>query len=73
MTVSLLITAVLGINSLCAHLSRTTVLVTLSYLALRRSQPAERKELLQALAPVLRAVASPPTTAPPPPAARKPG
>lgn len=53
MTVSLLIIAMLGIGFLCAHLGRTAVLLALSYLALRRSEPAERKEILEALGPVL--------------------
>lgn len=59
MTVSLLIIAILGIGFLCAHLGRTAVLLALSYLALRRSEPAERKEILEALGPVLGAMNSP--------------
>lgn len=58
MTTSLVIAALLGIG-LCAHLGRTAVLLTLSYLALRRSEPAERKEILAALGPVLDAVVAP--------------
>ena len=53
MTTSLLIAALLHIGFLWAHVGRTTVLLTLSYLALRRSAPAERKEILEALGPVL--------------------
>ena len=56
MTSSLLIVALLGIGFLCAHLGRTAVLLALSYLALRRSEPDERKEILEALGPVLNAV-----------------
>lgn len=55
MTTPLLISAVLGIGFLCAHLGRTAVLLALSYLALRRSRPDERKEILEALGPVLSA------------------
>lgn len=58
MTTSLVIAALLGIG-LCAHLGRTAVLLTLSYLALRRSEPAEREEILAALGPVLGAVVAP--------------
>ena len=53
MTTSLLIAALLEIGFLWARVGRTTVLLTLSYLALRRSAPAERKEILEALGPVL--------------------
>jgi hypothetical protein len=56
---SLLIAAPLGISLLCAHLGRTAVLLALSYLALRRSEPGERKEILEALGPVLGAVGPP--------------
>ena len=59
MIASLLIAAPLGIGLLGAHLSRTAVLLALSYLALRRSEPAERKEILEALGPVLSAVGPP--------------
>jgi hypothetical protein len=55
-TSSLLIVALLGIGFLCAHLGRTAVLLALSYLALRHSEPDERKEILEALGPVLGAV-----------------
>jgi hypothetical protein len=48
----------------CAHLSRTAVLLALAYLALRRSKPPERTEILQALGPVLGAVGSPGPKAP---------
>lgn len=59
MTTPLVIAAFLGIGLLCAHLGRTAVLLALSYLALRRSKPDERKEILEALGPVLSAVGSP--------------
>jgi hypothetical protein len=49
MTTSLLITAALAIGPLCAHLSRAAVLLALSRLALRHTQPAERGEILHAL------------------------
>ncbi|MGH3824322.1 MAG: hypothetical protein ACRDRA_16050 [Pseudonocardiaceae bacterium] len=58
-TFSVMIAALLGISVLCAQLGRTTVLLVLSYLALRRSQPDERKEILEALTPALSAVGSP--------------
>jgi hypothetical protein len=58
-TTSLLITAPLVIGLLCAHLGRTVVLLALSYLALRRSEPGERTEILDALGPVLSAVGPP--------------
>jgi hypothetical protein len=72
MTTSLLIAAPLGIGLLCAHLSRTAVLLALSYLALRRSEPGERKEILEALGPVLGAVGSPEPRMPTPPADQRP-
>lgn len=53
MTPSLWIALILGSSSLCAHLARATVLVTLSYLALRRSEPDRRSEILLALTPAL--------------------
>jgi hypothetical protein len=59
MTTSLLIAALMGISFLCAHMGRTVVLLTLSYLALRRSEPDERKEILEALSPALGSVVSP--------------
>lgn len=59
MTTSLLIAALLEIGYLGAHASRTTVLLTLSYLALRRSKPDERKDILEALGPVLGVVELP--------------
>jgi hypothetical protein len=58
-TTSLLIAAPLGIGLLRAHLGRTAVQLVLSYLALRRSKPGERKEILEALGPVLGAVGPP--------------
>jgi len=61
-TTTSLIIALLGTGLLCAHFGRTTVLLTLSYLALRRSVPDERKEILEALAPVLGAVGVEPRT-----------
>lgn len=73
MTTSLLIAALLGIGFLCAHLGRTAVLLALSYLALRRSKPNERKEILEALGPVLGAVGSPDPRAPALPADQGPG
>jgi hypothetical protein len=69
---SLLIAAPLGIGLLCAHLGRTAVLLALSYLALRRSEPGERKEILEALGPVLGAVGSPAPSTPVPPADQHP-
>jgi hypothetical protein len=69
---SLLIAAPLGIGLLGAHLGRTAVLLALSYLALRRSEPAERKEILEALGPVLGAVRSPEPRMPTPPADQHP-
>lgn len=62
MTTSLLITALLGTGLLCAHLGRTAVLLTLSYLALRHSEPDQRKQILEALGPVLGAVGAEPRT-----------
>lgn len=53
MTTSLLIAALSGIGLLCAYISRTVVLITLSYLALRDSKPNDRKEILRELGPVL--------------------
>lgn len=64
MTTSLLITALLGVGLLSAHLGRTAVLLALSCPALRRSHPSERKEILKALAPVLSAAGSPEPKAP---------
>lgn len=58
-TTFLMITAVLEISLLCAHLGRTAVLLVLSYRALRRSPSDEPKEILAALAPVLSAVGFP--------------
>jgi hypothetical protein len=55
-TASLLTAALLGSGILCAHLGRTAVLLALSYLALRRSEPAQRKEILEVLGPALGAV-----------------
>ena len=49
MTISLLITAAVAFGSLCAHLSRAAVLLALSRLALRHTEPAERSEILHAL------------------------
>lgn len=69
MTASLLIAVLLGIG-LCAHLGRTAVLLALSYLALRRSEPDKRKEILEALGPVLGAVGSSGPRAPALPADR---
>lgn len=62
MTISLWITALLGTGFLCTHLAHTAVLLTISYLALRRSKPDERKEILEALGPVLGAVGPEPKT-----------
>jgi hypothetical protein len=72
-TTSLLITVLLGTGLLCAHFGRTAVLLTLSYLALRRSEPDQRKEILQALGPVLRTAWSPSRGRPCCPLTPKPG
>lgn len=72
MTTSLLITAPLAIGLLCAHLGRTAVLLALPYLALRRSEPGERTDILEALGPVLSAVVPPETSAPVLPADQRP-
>jgi hypothetical protein len=61
-TTPLMITVVLTISVPCAHLGRTLVQLTLSYLALRHSKPAERKDILHALAPALSAVEAPETS-----------
>jgi hypothetical protein len=58
-TTCLLITAVTGIGLLFAYISRTIVLVALSYLALRHSKPNDRKEILRELGPVFSAVEFP--------------
>jgi hypothetical protein len=52
------IAALLGVSVLCPHLGRGAVPLVLAYLALRRSEPAERTEILTALAPALSAASS---------------
>ena len=52
MTVSLLISVLVGIGVVSGHVARAVVLVVLSHLALRGSKPAERKAILAALGPV---------------------
>ena len=47
---------VVGLNVIAAHLGRTLVLVVLTYLALRRTEPADRHAVLTALRPVMTAV-----------------
>jgi hypothetical protein len=58
-TASLWIALILGSSPLCAHLTRATVLLTLSYLALRHSEPDKRSEILRALVPALHGTTSP--------------
>jgi hypothetical protein len=45
-----------------ASLGRSAVLITVSYLALRRSQPRDRAEILRTLGPALEAARSPTLT-----------
>jgi hypothetical protein len=61
-TISLSVAALLETGFLSTHLARTTVLFFVSYLALRRSTPEERIEILHALGPVLCAIESEPRT-----------
>jgi len=56
MSTPFMITALLAASVSCAHLGRTIVQLALSYLALRHSKPAQRKEILQALTPAIAAV-----------------
>jgi hypothetical protein len=53
MTTSLSLATLLGTSLLGTHLARTIALFAVSYLALRRSTPNERTEILKALSPVL--------------------
>jgi hypothetical protein len=57
-TTALMIATILGIISACAHAGRAAVMLSLSYLALRHSHAHQRKEILDALGPVLHAVGS---------------
>jgi len=52
-TASLLISAFVGIGIVGARLAHAAVLLTISYLALRRSAPNDRTVILRALGPVL--------------------
>ncbi len=52
MTISLLITAIVGAGVLVGQTARAAALVVVSYLALRGSKPSERKTILTAIGPM---------------------
>lgn len=52
MTVSLLISVLVGIGVVVGQTARAAVLVVVSYLALRGSKPSERKAILAAMEPM---------------------
>lgn len=52
MTISLLISAVVGVGVVVGQTARAAALVVVSYLALRGSKPSERRAILTAIGPM---------------------